>query len=285
MIRQGEVRLAAAGVTFAHGTDNALDESAWLVLHAVGLRPNLPVTDPDLILTSQQREAAERLIERRIRERQPAAYLTGRAWFGGLELVVDERVLVPRSPLAEPIMQGFTPWFDPTSVGRVLDLCTGSGCIAVACAYAFPEALIDATDISLDALDVAAINLRRHGLEHRIELLCSDLFAAVNGRRYDLIVSNPPYVDADEMSSLAPEFLHEPALALAAGDDGLDIVRRILGRAACHLTEQGMLVVEVGNSARALEAAFPQLPFNWLEFDQGGGGVFLLTREELISDG
>ncbi|HHL45866.1 MAG TPA: 50S ribosomal protein L3 N(5)-glutamine methyltransferase [Gammaproteobacteria bacterium] len=280
-IRLGASLFNRAGLHFGHGTDNALDEAVWLVLHALHLPPDLPVEYFDARLTGAEKRAVMALFQRRVEERLPVPYLINSAWFAGLEFHVDERVLIPRSPIAELIEQGFSPWIEPDRGNRVLDLCTGGGCIAVACAMAFPQAAVDASDLSTAALEVAEINVERHHLQEQLELVHSDLFENLQGRRYDIIVSNPPYVDGRDMAALPAEFRHEPELALAAGDDGLDIVRRILEQASQHLNPGGILVVEVGNSEQALVDAFPELPFVWLEFERGGDGVFLLTREQL----
>jgi ribosomal protein L3 glutamine methyltransferase len=279
-IRYGASRFNAARLHFGHGTDNAVDEARALVLHALHLDHDTPAELLTGALTPGERRDVLALLERRIVERRPAAYLTHAAWFAGLELFVDERVLVPRSPIAELIERGFAPWVDGP-VSRILDLCTGSGCIAIACACAFPDARVDATDTSAAALEVAAENRRRHGLEDRIELIESDLFAALGGRVYDLIVSNPPYVDAAEIEALPDEYRHEPRIGLASGHDGLDAVRGILAGAATHLAPDGVLVVEVGGRAEAVAAAWPALPFTWVEFERGGDGVFLLRAKNL----
>jgi ribosomal protein L3 glutamine methyltransferase len=281
-VRWGASRFNAEGLFFGHGTDNALDEAAQLVLHALHLPPELPATYRECRLTYSERVEVADLLERRVNERRPAAYLTSRAWFAGLEFYVNEDVLVPRSPLAELVEAGFDPWVEPEGVGRVLDLCAGSGCIGIACAVYLPEAEVDLADVSPNALDVATRNLARHGLEDRVRVLESDLFAAVGESRYDVIVSNPPYVSAAELAALPEEFRKEPQLGLAGGETGLDLVLRILSEAPAYLNEGGVLVVEVGNSAAELERRFPDLPFLWLEFERGGEGVFLMKQEQLI---
>ncbi len=281
-VRWAASRFQEAGLVFGHGTDNALDEAAALVLHTLHLPMDLSAVWWEARLTAREAEAVVKRVRRRIRERLPLPYLTREAWFAGLPFYVDERVLVPRSPIGEIVQRQFEPWLAPESVERILDIGTGSGCIAIACAYAFPGAEVDAVDVSPEALDVARVNVERHRLQQRVTLFQSDLFAALpQDRRYDLIVSNPPYVDALDMSQLPPEYRHEPRLALEAGEDGLDLVRTILREAPARLTEGGILVVEVGNSGPALEAAFPDVPFVWLEFEHGEGEVFLLTAQQL----
>lgn len=280
-VRWGASCFNEAGLFFGHGTDNAVDESLFLVLHALHLKPGLPSELMHGRLTDSEKHAVVALLRRRIEERLPAPYLTHEAWFGGMPFYVDERVLVPRSPIAELIEKQFTPWLDAEEVESVLDLCTGSGCIAIACAMAFPWAMVDGADISRDALEVARINVERYDLEERLELVQSDLFAGLEGRRYDLIVSNPPYVDAEDLASMPDEFRHEPELGLASGDDGLGITVRILAQASDFLTENGLLVVEVGNSAGALVERFSEVPFVWPEFERGGHGVFVIDYATL----
>lgn len=281
ILRWATSRFNEAGLYFGHGTDNAWDEAVALVLHTLHLPHMMHTHILDARLTTTERETIAKLIERRIHERIPLAYLIHEAWFASLPFYVDERVLIPRSAIGELIQNHFEPWIDPTTVESILDLGTGSGCIAIACAAYFPEAEIDAVDISPDALAVAKLNLVKHEVEDRIVLHQGDLFGPLGKKKYDIIVSNPPYVDAEDMESLPQEYRHEPVLGLAAGTTGLDIVTRILQQAGKHLHPNGILIVEVGNSERALIEAFPDVPFTWIEFQQGDGGVFLLTAEQL----
>lgn len=283
MIRWGASRFGEAGLHFGHGTDNAIDEAAHLVLHALHLPAELPGALYGAALTDDEIHTVVGMLERRITERSPAAYLTGEAWFCGLRFLVDERVLVPRSPIAELIERRFEPWVAPARVHRILDLCTGSGCIAIACAHAFPDAHIDASDLSPDALAVARTNVARHGLGDRVRLFESDLFAAHAGERYDLVTANPPYVDASEMAAMPDEYRREPAMGLAAGADGLDFALRILAAVPEHLEPHGVLVCEVGASEAALAALLPELPLTWLEFERGGAGVFTIDATQLAA--
>jgi ribosomal protein L3 glutamine methyltransferase len=281
LLRRAVVRLQRARLYYGHGTENATDDAAALLAHARRLRRPLIAADLDLPVSIpvQQRFAA--LLQRRIRERVPAVYLTHRCWFAGLPLYIDERVLIPRSPIAELIEQQFAPWVDAHAVRRIVDLGTGSGCIALACAWAFPKARVDAVDISPEALAVARINRDALGLARRVRLVNSDFFKALAGRRYDIIVSNPPYVGTAEFNGLPPEYGHEPAGALRSGKDGMDAVRVLLRDAPAHLTADGVLIIEVGNTETRVRRAFPRLPFVWLSFARGGGGVFLLSAAQL----
>ena len=270
-----------AGLFYGHATDNAWDEAVQLILPTLHLPPYLSDEIRTARLTGRERQLIVELVNRRVEERIPAPYLTNKAWFCGLEFYIDERVIVPRSPIGELIGQRFAPWLT-VEPQRVMDLCTGSGCIAIALARAFPEAEVDAIDLSPDALDVTQINIDMYGVEQQVIPIQSDLFNALpHGDRYDLIVSNPPYVDAEDMDDLPDEFRHEPEMALAAGDDGLILAKRILANAGDFLHDHGVLVVEVGNSCVELDAQYPEAGFRWVEFEHGGHGVFVMTKAEL----
>ena len=266
---------------YGHGTDNAIDDIRALILGCL----HLPFDLPDFMLQSQltwdEKELLCYKLEQRIASRMPVPYLTNEAYFCDLSFYVDARVLIPRSPIAELIQQQFTPWVDPENVTKILDLCTGSGCIAIACCYAFPEAMVDAVDLSRDALDVCEINRKRHGLEENLTIIQSDCFDEIPRQSYDIIVSNPPYVGADEMQTLPKEYLHEPQMALETENNGLAIVEKILQYAYDYLSEEGILVVEVGNSQEFLMLSAPHIPFTWIEFEHGGDGVFVLTKDQL----
>lgn len=281
LIDWGADYLAESDLSYGHGTDNPVDEAAWIVLHAIGGSPVATDINYSATLTKAQIKAAKLLLEKRVNTRLPTAYLTQKAWFAGLEFYIDERVLVPRSPLAELILDLFSSLLDPNGVNRILDMCTGSGCIAIASAYVFADAKIDAVDLSQDALDVAEINVDKHCVKDQVSLIQSDVFSKVPPTKYDLILSNPPYVDKQEMQNLSAEFVHEPALGLAAGSDGLDIIVKILQRAGQFLSDNGVLIAEVGNSAEALSLRFPTVPFQWIEFETGGDGVFMLSAQDL----
>lgn len=275
-------RFNEARLFFGHGSDNAFDEAAYLILHTLHLPLDRLEPFLDASLTHSESEQVQAVIERRVRERLPAAYLTHEAWLGAHRFYVDERVIVPRSFIAELLHEQLAPWVEnPDGVTRALDLCTGSGCLAILAALAFPDAQIDAVDLSRDALDVAARNVADYDLTDRIELVESDLFAALAGRTYDVIVSNPPYVNAESVAALPPEYQAEPALALGSGEDGLDATRKILAGAKAHLNPGGLLVVEIGHNRDALEAAYPALPFTWLDTESGDQYVFMLRREDL----
>ncbi len=280
-MRWGASQFMQAELHFGHGMSTALDEAVYLVLRSLHLPVDTPEVYWDGRLTDEEKQTIAAIIRKRIETKKPAAYIMNEGWFSGLPFYINESVLVPRSPIAEMVVQQFSPWVDSNNIHSVLDLCTGSGCIGIACAYAFPQAHIDITDISSEALEVAMINIDRHDVSSRVDAIYSDLFEALQGKKYDLIVSNPPYVDAEDMAALSEEFKHEPELALASGTDGLDITRRILAAATHYLNPQGVLVVEVGNSQYNLQELMPDVPFQWIEFENGGDGVFLLTAEQL----
>ncbi|MBB6366604.1 ribosomal protein L3 glutamine methyltransferase [Xanthomonas sacchari] len=282
LIRYGTSRFNAAGLSFGHSYDNALDEATQLVLHALHLPHDLGPAYGSARVTTPEKAQVLALFERRIAERIPAAYLTGEAWFAGLSFKSDERALVPRSPIAELIEAGFEPWLAGRPVERALDLCTGSGCIAIAMAHYNPNWQVDAVDISDDALSLAAENKERL-LADNVELVKSDLFAGLGGRRYELIVTNPPYVTHAETDALPPEYAHEPELGLRAGDDGLDLALKILRDAPAHLSEDGLLICEVGESERALAQLLPEVDFAWVEFKVGQMGIFAVERSELLT--
>jgi ribosomal protein L3 glutamine methyltransferase len=281
LLRLGTARLVRAHLHYGHGTDSPQDDTAAMLAHALGLRRPLKERDLARTVPERARRRFDELLQRRILDRVPVVYLTNQCWYAGVRFHIDERVLIPRSPIAELIEHRFSPWVDHAVVRRIADLGTGSGCIALTAALAFPRARVDAVDISPDALAVARINRAALGLTRRVRLVESDFFAALGRRRYDIIVSNPPYVGAAEFNGLPPEYGHEPAAALRSGRDGMDAVRILLAQAAAHLTAAGVLIVEVGNTQARLRRAFPRLPFVWLSFARGGGGVFLLTAAQL----
>jgi ribosomal protein L3 glutamine methyltransferase len=281
MLRWTVSRLNAANVYYGHGTDNPWDEAVQLVLPSVFLPLDIPEDMHTARLTSSERHRIVERVIRRVNERVPVAYLTNKAWFCDMEFYVDERVLVPRSPIGELINNRFAGILQDKPQ-HILDMCTGSGCIAIACAYAFPETEVDAVDISADALAVAERNIDTHGIENWVTPIRSDLFRELPALQYDLIVTNPPYVDEEDMSDLPQEYRHEPVLGLASGSDGLKLTRRILSCAPDYLTDNGVLVCEVGNSMVHLMDQYPDIPFTWLEFENGGDGVFMLTRQQLI---
>ena len=281
-IEQLSDRFAAAGLCFGHGTDNAADEAFWLVFSVMQLDLSDAAALYATPVPADRRDTIERYAQRRIVERVPLAYLLNEAWFAGSRFYVDERVLVPRSPIAELIAAQFSPWIEASSVRHAIDLGTGSGCIAIAIALAFPDAQVDAVDISDDALAVASINVERFGLKRRVHPKRSNFLADLAPQQYQLIVSNPPYVDAGEMAAMDQEFGHEPSIGLAAGANGLDSAITILHDAAEYLDDGGVIVVEVGMSQAALEVAFPRVPFTWLELEFGGSGVFLLHKDEIV---
>ncbi|GAA5182718.1 50S ribosomal protein L3 N(5)-glutamine methyltransferase [Niveibacterium umoris] len=282
LLRYAVSRFNRARLVFGHGTDNAFDEAAYLILHTLHLP--LDRLDPflDACIPSNERAEVLAVIDERAESRKPAAYLTGEAWLGPYRFTVDERVIVPRSYFGELLQDGFAPWVpDPDEITDALDLCTGSACLAILMAHVFPNANIDAVDLSADALEVAARNVEDYGLEHQVHLLQSDVFSALGGRCYDLIISNPPYVTQDAMDALPPEYLHEPAMALGSGTDGLDVVRKIIAQAHAHLKPGGLLAVEVGHNRHLVEEAWPDLQMTWLNTAGADEGVFLIRREDL----
>jgi len=284
ILRFAVSRFNEAGLAFGHGSDNAHDEAAYLILHTLNLPLDLLEPYLDAVLLPSEKRRLLALIERRVNERVPVAYLTNQAWQGEFDFYVDERVLVPRSFIYELLGEPLRPWLEYDElVHTALDLCTGSGCLAIQMAHHYPAADVDAVDISLDALEVAAVNVKDYGLEDRINLIHTDLFEGLEGT-YDLIVSNPPYVDAESVAELPPEYLHEPEEALGSGEDGLDATRQIILQAAKFLNPHGVLLVEIGHNRDVLEAAYPELPFTWLETSGGDGFVFLLTREQLLGE-
>jgi ribosomal protein L3 glutamine methyltransferase len=281
-IRYGASRFSAAELTFGHSHDNPIDEATHLVLASLHLPPDIPPAYGAGRLTTAERENVLALIERRVGERLPVAYLVGETWFAGLKFKSDRRALVPRSPIAEMIESGFAPWLDDRHVERVLDLCTGSGCIGIAMAEYNPDWQVDIADISTEALSLARENIAFQHVEGRVEAIQSDLFAGLRGRKYELIVSNPPYVTDGEYAALPGEYAHEPKLGLTSGADGLDLCLRMLEEAADFLTDEGLLIVEVGESEHALAALLPEVPFVWIEFKVGQMGVFALERRDLV---
>lgn len=280
-VRWGGTLFKQNDLFFGHGTDNAFDEAKVLVFHCLQLPHEIPDFYWQTRLTHNERSKVTELFRRRIETRKPAAYLIGEAWFAGIRFKVNENTLVPRSPIAELIEQRYEPWVNPDEVTRVLDMCTGSGCIGIASLKAFPNATVDLVDISAEALQVAQQNIELYDLQEFARTVESDLFSALQGEKYDLIVSNPPYVDEIEMDHLPEEFQQEPRLGLAAGHDGLDLVRKILAEAADHLTDEGVLIVEVGVSQYYMEQEYPELPLYWFEFEHGGEGVFAIQKQEL----
>jgi ribosomal protein L3 glutamine methyltransferase len=280
VLKWAEQSFMAAKLYYGHGTNNAWDEAVALALYVLQLPSDVDASVGERVLTPLEKESYLQLVNQRIATRIPVPYLTHEAWFVHQKFYVDERVIIPRSPMGELILNGFQPWLGNRAAHRVLDLCTGSGCIAIACTKAFENAIIDAVDISNDALEVARKNCVLHDCEARVNLIHADLFSGCAGKRYDIIISNPPYVDSAEMRDLPQEYHWEPRLALAAGDDGLAIVQKILREAPKYLTENGLLFVEVGNTEEALKRQYPDLPLTWLAFENGGQGVFLLYAED-----
>ncbi len=281
-LRYAVSRFTAAGLFFGHGSDNAWDEAVYLTLHTLSLPLDRLEPFLDARLLPHEREALLEIFRRRCEERLPAAYLTNEAWLGEHRFYVDDRVIVPRSFIAELLQEQLTPWVeDPWAIESALDLCTGSGCLAILTALAFPEAQVDAVDLSKDAISVAERNIADYHLTERVHPIQSDAFSQLKGKRYDLIISNPPYVDAESVAALPPEYLHEPEMALGSGEDGLDFTHIILREAKKHLTPNGLLIVEIGHNREVLEAAYPTLPFTWLDTTAGDEYVFLLNAADL----
>lgn len=283
-IEAGAQQFIDADLFFGHGTDNAHDEAFWLVFFALSLPFDSDESVFEQTVTEAEWQTIVSLFHRRVNERVPAAYLTGEGWFCGYPFTVNEHVLVPRSPIAELIQQSFQPWLTQTASTpmHILDMCTGCGCIGIATALQFPDAHVDLTDISSQAIQVAQSNVQRYDLSARVSVIASDVFSGLQGKQYDLIVTNPPYVDARDLAAMPAEYHAEPAIALGSGEDGLDITRRLLCEAADYLSPNGIMIVEVGNTWENLEAAFPRVPFLWIEFAEGGHGVFLIRRDELL---
>lgn len=279
---QAEQAFETADLHYGHGTDNARDEAVWLVLNVIGAPLDGSFQHWQQVVTCEQQQRICGLVKARLNSRKPLAYLLGSAWFAGLEFAVNEQVLVPRSPIAELVQEQFSPWIDAAKINRILDLCTGSGCIAIACAVYLPNVRVDASDISPGALELAATNVVRHGVSDRVRLVQSDLFDALADQVYDLIVTNPPYLAENSKRQIPDEYRAEPELGLYSGADGLDLCLHIMLQSPQHLHDGGMLICEVGESAERLAAALPTVPFMWLEFQSGGEGVFLLGREELL---
>ncbi len=280
-IRWAITQFNQADLVYGHGTDNVWDEAVSLVLATLHLPPDIDANVLDAKLLQKEKELIVERVQARVEKRIPVPYLVKEAWFAGLNFYVDERVIIPRSPIAELIEEEFSPWVESENVKNILDLCTGSGCIAISAALTFPDAEVDAADLSDEALAVAKINVERFGLEEKVNLIKSDVFSGIKSKRYDIIICNPPYVSQEEYDALPMEYKHEPEQALLCEEDGLNIIKRVLVGASSHLTSHGVLILEVGFTQEKLENAFPEVPFTWLQFDNGGEGVFLLTAQEL----
>jgi ribosomal protein L3 glutamine methyltransferase len=282
-VRWAASQFEQAGLFYGHGTDNAWDDAAALVLQSVYLQWNVAAEAWAANLTLAEQTMLIERVNTRVALKTPVPYLTGQAWFCGLQFEVNHDVLIPRSPIGELIEKGFEPWL-MSSPTRILDMCSGSGCIGIACAYGFEWAEVDLAEISTAAIVVAERNIVKHGLSDRVRTIQSDCFNSIEPCEYDLIVSNPPYVNSEDLAAMPSEFHNEPSLALGSGEDGLDFTRRFLRQAASYLSDEGVLVVEVGNSWPALEKAFPKIPFTWVEFERGGHGVFVLSKHDLVSN-